>query len=121
MNGAQDSLAVGAPVFGDAAIGQCARDNGVLAGWATLGMLLSFIDYTRRSFDPIAQLADQFSQIQTAFAAGERIARMLKVEPQILEPEKPVHVEGGSGGALGSMGFQCSRRRCVDCDLGLRD
>ncbi|HVU13325.1 MAG TPA: ABC transporter ATP-binding protein [Phototrophicaceae bacterium] len=67
--------------------------NGVLAGWATLGMLLSFIDYTRRSFDPIAQLADQFSQIQTAFAAGERIARMLKVEPQIVEPEKPVHVE----------------------------
>ena len=33
MNGAQDSLAVGAPVFGDATIGQCARDNGVLAAW----------------------------------------------------------------------------------------
>ncbi len=67
--------------------------NGVLAGWATLGMVLAFIDYTRRSFDPIMQLADQFSQIQTAFAAGERIARMLKVEPQIVEPEKPVHVD----------------------------
>src|SRR6202012_5488491 len=33
MNEPQDSLAVGAPVFGDAAIGQCARDNGVLAAW----------------------------------------------------------------------------------------
>ncbi len=67
--------------------------GGVLAGWATLGMLLSFIDYTRRSFDPILQLADQFSQIQTAFAAGERIARMLQVEPEIKEPEHPVHVD----------------------------
>ncbi len=27
--------------------------NGVLAGWATLGMLISFIQYTQRSFDPI--------------------------------------------------------------------
>ena len=33
MNEAQVSLAVGAPVFRDAAIEQCARDNGVLAGW----------------------------------------------------------------------------------------
>ncbi len=67
--------------------------NGVMAGWATLGMLIAFIDYTRRSFDPILQLAEQFSQIQTAFAAGERIARMLHSEPEILEPEHPVHIE----------------------------
>ena len=33
MNEAQVSLAVGARVFRDAAIEQCARDNGVLAGW----------------------------------------------------------------------------------------
>ena len=33
MNEPQDSLAVGTPVFRDAAIEQCARDNGVLAGW----------------------------------------------------------------------------------------
>ena len=61
--------------------------GGVLAGWATLGMLIAFIDYTRRSFDPILQLAEQFSQIQTALAAGERIARMLHVEPEIEAPK----------------------------------
>ena len=33
MNEAKVSLAVGAAVFRDAAIEQCARDNGVLAGW----------------------------------------------------------------------------------------
>ena len=67
--------------------------NGVLAGWATLGMLISFIDYTRRSFEPILQLAEQFSQIQTSLAAGERIARMLHVESEIVEPEQPAHID----------------------------
>ncbi len=63
--------------------------QGVLAGWATLGMLISFLQYTQRSFDPILQLSDQFSQIQTALAAGERIARMLKVWPTIQEAPTP--------------------------------
>src|SRR5690606_31494952 len=63
--------------------------QGVLAGWATLGMLIAFIDYTRRSFEPVLQLAEQFSQIQTALTAGERIARMLHVQPEIGDPEQP--------------------------------
>jgi ATP-binding cassette, subfamily B, multidrug efflux pump len=67
--------------------------TGVLAGWATLGMLIAFIQYTRRSFEPILQLSEQFAQIQTALAAGERIARMLRVEPNIAAPgePKPLH------------------------------
>jgi ATP-binding cassette subfamily B protein len=67
--------------------------SGVLAGWATIGMLISFVDYSRRSFDPILQLAEQFSQIQTAFAAGERVARMLHTESEIVEPEQPAQVD----------------------------
>lgn len=67
--------------------------NGVLAGWATLGMLISFIQYSRRSFEPVLQLAEQFAQIQTALSAGERIARMLRVEPKIVSPETPARVE----------------------------
>jgi len=63
--------------------------QGVMAGWATLGMLISFIEYTRRSFTPILQLSEQFAQIQSALSAGERIARLLKTEPHILETENP--------------------------------
>ncbi len=66
--------------------------SGVLAGWATLGMLISFIQYTRRSFEPILGLSEQFGQIQSALSAGERIARMLQVEPEILPPENPVAI-----------------------------
>ncbi|NOG49708.1 MAG: ATP-binding cassette domain-containing protein [Chloroflexi bacterium] len=42
------------------------------------------IQYSRRSFEPILLLADQFSQIQMALAAGERMARLLRVETSIL-------------------------------------
>jgi ATP-binding cassette subfamily B protein len=67
--------------------------QGVAAGWATLGTLIAFIDYTRRSFEPILQLSEQVAQIQTALSAGERIARMLRVEPEICDPVKPVLVK----------------------------
>jgi ATP-binding cassette, subfamily B, multidrug efflux pump len=71
--------------------------HGVLAGWATLGMLISFLQYTQRSFDPVLQLSEQFSQIQTALAAGERVARMLHVTPTIVEPEQPIAIPGFTG------------------------
>ncbi len=67
--------------------------SGVLAGWATLGMLIASIEYLRRSFEPILQLAEQFAQIQTGLSAGERIARMLEVQPTIQEPAHPTVIK----------------------------
>lgn len=64
--------------------------QGVLAGWATLGTLIAFVEYSRRTYEPILQLAEQFAQIQTALSAGERVARLLRIEPEITEPEHPV-------------------------------
>lgn len=63
--------------------------QGVLLGWTTLGTLIAFVEYTRRSFEPVLQLSEQFAQIQTAFSAGERIARMLNVQPSIADPVEP--------------------------------
>ncbi len=64
--------------------------QGVLMGWATLGMLISFVEYTRRMFEPIVSLSEQIAQIQTALSAGERIARMLHVEPEVVQADHPV-------------------------------
>lgn len=67
---------------------------GVVAGWSgvTVGVLIAFIEYVRQSFEPILQLSEQFAQIQTALSAGERIARMLAVEPDVQEPATPYHI-----------------------------
>jgi ATP-binding cassette subfamily B protein len=66
--------------------------QGVLAGWASLGMLIAFIEYSRRWFEPLLLLSEQIAQIQTALAAGERIARMLRVEPHLVDAPDPVHI-----------------------------
>jgi ATP-binding cassette subfamily B protein len=65
--------------------------QGVLAGWSgvTIGLLIAFIEYVRQSFDPILELSEQFTQIQTAFSAGERIALMLEIEPDVQEAKEP--------------------------------
>lgn len=66
---------------------------GVEQGWATLGIMLAMIQYSRRSFEPILMLAEQFSQIQMALSAGERMARLLRVESSIQEAASPATVE----------------------------
>lgn len=71
--------------------------HGVFAGWATLGTLIAFIQYQQRSFDPILNLAEQFAQIQMALAAGERIARTLRVEPELRYPQLPSKIANFKG------------------------
>ncbi len=63
--------------------------RGVLAEWATQGMLIAFLQYTSLSFEPILQLAEQFAQIQQALSAGERIADVLAMEPGIRSSAEP--------------------------------
>jgi ATP-binding cassette, subfamily B, multidrug efflux pump len=94
--------------------------SGVLAGWASLGTLIAFIQYSRRSFEPILQLSEQFSQIQTALSAGERIARMLQLEPDIQEPAKPQQVSGeGKSFSFESVSFGYDPENMVLSDINL--
>jgi ATP-binding cassette subfamily B protein len=64
--------------------------QGVLAGWATLGMLVAFIQYTDRAVQPILKLSQEYNAIQIALGAAERIHRMLQVTPEIQSPARPV-------------------------------
>lgn len=63
--------------------------RGVLAGWATLGMLVAFFQYSQRAFQPILNLSQQYNSIQIALGAAERIYRMLQTEPKIQSPATP--------------------------------
>ena len=63
---------------------------GVLAGWASLGMLVAFIQYTERAFQPVLRLSQQYNAVQIALGAAERIYNMLNTEPAIQSPANPV-------------------------------
>jgi len=64
--------------------------RGVLAGWATLGTLVAFVQYTERAFQPILRLFEEFNTIQVAFGAAERVHRLLDSAPTITSPAMPV-------------------------------
>ncbi len=66
--------------------------EGVLAGWATLGMLVAFVQYTDRAFQPVLRLSEQYNAVQIALGAGERVQRLLISEPSIRDPESPVEL-----------------------------
>lgn len=64
--------------------------QGVLAGWATLGTLVAFVQYTERAFQPILRLGEQYNTVQIALGAAERIYATLQTAPAIVAPPVPV-------------------------------
>ncbi|MEE8419491.1 MAG: ABC transporter ATP-binding protein, partial [Dehalococcoidales bacterium] len=55
----------------------------VLAGTMTVGVLLAFILYVQRFFDPVLMLTMEYTEVQRAMASGSRIFELLDVEPAI--------------------------------------
>ena len=64
----------------------------VLKGAITAGTLYIFSDYIRSFFDPIQELAEQFSTLQSAMASAEKIFTILDEEPLVKNPEHPVEL-----------------------------
>ena len=66
--------------------------NIVLEGAITAGTLYIFSDYIRSFFDPIQELAEQFSTLQSAMASAEKIFTILDEDPLVKNPEQPVEL-----------------------------
>ena len=49
----------------------------IVNGWATLGMLIAFLPFTRQFSQPISNLSQQFNIIMQALAGAERIFELL--------------------------------------------
>lgn len=71
--------------------------QGVLAGWATLGTLVAFVQYTERAFQPVLQLSQQYNAIQIALGAAERIYELLTRESEVSSPKDPVRAKQVKG------------------------
>ena len=62
----------------------------VLHNVISIGTLYIFAQYIQSFFDPIQELAEQFSTLQSAIASAEKIFVILDEEPLVKEAEKPV-------------------------------
>ncbi|MBQ8081155.1 MAG: ABC transporter ATP-binding protein [Clostridia bacterium] len=61
----------------------------VLNGAISIGTLYVFLQYIDSFFQPIQELAEQFSTLQNAIASAEKIFTLLDTKPQITDPETP--------------------------------
>jgi ATP-binding cassette subfamily B multidrug efflux pump len=51
----------------------------------TVGVIVSFLVYVRRFFQPIQQLAQLYAQLQSALAGAERIFELLDTQPDLVD------------------------------------
>lgn len=61
----------------------------------TVGTLIAFIQYVRMFFEPVRNLSDQLTTLQSALAAGERIFGLLDDDQSMPEAERPVPLADG--------------------------
>ena len=74
-----------------------AGSQGVLAGTVSFGTMYIFLQYIKTFFEPIQDLAEQLSTLQSAVASAEKIFTLLDEEPQIrdpAEPQRPAEIRG---------------------------
>ena len=62
----------------------------VLDGIIPIGTLYIFVQYIQSFFDPIQELAEQFSTLQSSLASGEKIFTIMDEKTLVPETEDPV-------------------------------
>ena len=66
--------------------------NSYLSGMISMGTLYIFIQYIGSFFEPIQEIAEQFSTLQSAMASAEKIFTILDEEIIVKNPELPVEL-----------------------------
>jgi ATP-binding cassette subfamily B protein len=93
----------GVTLVGNLAIGAVLLYGGlrVMDGEMQVGVLVTFLLYLQRFFDPLVDLSQFYSNFQSAGAALEKISGVLEEAPSVPEPEDPVSLPEVSAAARG--------------------
>lgn len=62
----------------------------VVQSAVSIGVLVSFIQFTEMFFRPIRDLSEKYNILQTAMASSERIFALLDEKPAITDPDDPI-------------------------------
>ncbi|WP_242142965.1 MULTISPECIES: ABC transporter ATP-binding protein [unclassified Bacillus cereus group] len=65
----------------------------VLTGMTTVGIIASFINYSRQFSRPLSQFATLMNMIQAAVAGGERVFEIMDEVPEIQNKKNPIVVQ----------------------------
>ena len=70
----------------------------VIQGAVSIGVIISFIQFTEMFFRPIRDLSEKYNILQTAMASSERIFSLLDEKPEITDSEVSgtAHIKNGA-------------------------
>jgi len=69
----------------------------VLRGWASVGTIATFYQYSRKFAAPLRQLGDLYNQIQAALAGAERVFEVIDQEPELIDDPDALPLEDVAG------------------------
>ncbi len=93
----------------------------IIQSHMTIGVLAAFISYVRLFFQPLRELSQKYSIVQSAMASAERIFQMIDSRERLPVPDAPLRPEKLQGGiAFEHVDFGYERDRLVLEDLSFR-
>src|ERR1700722_11962891 len=110
----------GVTLVGNLAIGAVLLYGGdrVIHHDMKVGVLVTFLLYLQRFFDPLIDLSQFYSTFQSAAAALEKISGVLDEDPAVAEPEHPAALPPPTG--AGRQGGSGREGRVEDVTFGYR-
>lgn len=96
----------------------------VLGGELEVGVLVAFILYVQRFFEPVRVLSQQYTLAQKAMAAAHRVFELLDVPVTLVDGAKPLTCEGSAPPAIAfrkvRFGYDPARPVLHDLDFEVR-
>jgi ATP-binding cassette subfamily B protein len=91
------------------------------AGGVSIGLLTAFILYSQRFFDPLRQITQVYSMIQSALAGAERLFEMMDIRPEVVEKPNAIALKAIQGAvAFDNVAFAYEKGKTVLEDIRFR-
>lgn len=91
-----------------------------LKGRIRLGDLSSFVQYSRKFSGPINEVANIIAELQSAFAAAERVFTLIDAEPEAADAENALVLKNVEGDvAIDDVDFSYDKERPIITDFDL--
>ena len=68
-----------------------------LQGWATVGTIAAFYNYSRKFAAPLRQLGNLYNQIQAALAGAERVFEIIDTKPELTDAPDAISLDDIAG------------------------
>jgi ATP-binding cassette, subfamily B, multidrug efflux pump len=89
-----------------------------VAGGVSIGLLTSFILYSQRFFEPLRQITQVYSMVQSALAGAERLFEMMDMKPEVVEKPDALPLNDIGGAVLfNNVGFAYEAGKTVLEDI----